>query len=76
MASPKNEKSLTYIAQEAVNEFVRLPVLAISTAANESPEKNPGKKITQQEMRKREFLISENLKSTFVIFVIIFCAGV
>ena len=76
MASPKNEKILRYIAQDAVNEFVRFPVLAISTAPNESPEKNPGKKIIQQAKRKREFRISENLKSTFVIFAIIFGADV
>jgi hypothetical protein len=74
MASPKNEKYLTYRAQDAVNEFVRFPVLAISTAPKESPEKNPGKKTTQQAKRKREFRISENLKSKFVILAIIFGA--
>jgi hypothetical protein len=48
----------------------------MSTAANESPEKNPGKKITQQVKRKREFRNSENLKSRFTIFAINFGADV
>jgi len=35
---PNREKIRTYKAQEAVYEFVKLPVFAMSTAANESPE--------------------------------------
>ena len=45
---PKSEKTRTYKAQEAVYELVRSPVFAISTAAKESPEKNPGKKMIQK----------------------------
>ena len=69
---PKSEKTLTYIAQEAVNELVNSPDLAICAAPNESPEKNPGKKIIQEmnwtiELRKNEYLISV-LFMSFVIF--------
>jgi hypothetical protein len=74
IACPNKEKSLTYIAQEAVYEFVKSPVLAISTAANESPEKNPGKRRTQQAKRKSEFRISEYLKSALVTLAIIWHA--
>ena len=48
MELPNSEKALTYRAQEAVYELVNSPVLAISTAAKESPEKNPGKKMIQK----------------------------
>jgi len=45
---PNREKILTYKAQEAVYELVNSPVFAISTAAKESAEKNPGNKIIQE----------------------------
>jgi hypothetical protein len=68
---PNREKIRTYKAQEAVNELVKSPVFAISTAANESPEKNPGKKIIQETSRTRVFRSKENLISVFLKLLII-----
>ena len=74
IAFPNSEKYLTNRAQEAVYELVSSPDLAMSTAAKESPEKNPGKKTIQQPKRKSELRISENFKSTFNKVEIILCA--
>jgi hypothetical protein len=71
---PNREKIRTYIAQEAVNELVKSPVCAISTAVNESPEKNPGKKIIQETSRTREFRSTENFISVFLRLLIILSA--
>lgn len=59
IAFPKKEKILTYMAQDAVPEFVNSPVFAIATAPKESPEKKPGKKISQKITRIVEFRIND-----------------
>ena len=71
---PNREKIRTNKAQEAVNELVKSPVFAISKAANESLEKNPGKKIIQQTIRIRLFRSKEILISVFFKVLIILSA--
>jgi hypothetical protein len=62
IAFPKSEKTLTYKAHDAVPELVNSPVFAIVTAPKESPEKKPGKKISQQVNRIAEFRNNDALK--------------
>ena len=65
MAFPKNENILTNNAHDAVAPVVNSPVLAMSTAPKESPEKKPGKKTSHARNRIEEFRTLEAIKVEF-----------